>query len=247
MQDAIQRADDGGVMMMRCSEGHEHPQLLQVCGGRLAIFNGSSDDYAAAGVGGQRQLPATYLLKCSGAATFETRAVQVLAKQANITSRDCLVLVTAVGTVWVWCGQSSTGDAREMAKTLGRAAAKSQRTKCADGGDDDDDDDDEEEDNEYVGEYVLALEGSEPDAFWRCVPDQLEIKLRQAKSIGNGMDVNKSPEMATVGLFSVTSNATNNEIVFRQIVAFGQTDLMPEDVFILDAGVVVYVWLGDLW
>lgn len=224
----------GGAMLVRVAEAHEPPQLLQAFGGRLAIFNGKSDDFDSSGA--CRQLPAAYLLKVSGAVTYAARALQVLAKTAHITSRDCLVLATSAGTVWVWCGQGSTGDAREMAKTVGAAATM---------GDTD---------------YVLALEGSEPDAFWQCLPDQLESKLRMAHTMvdataaangGDGFEQQLQQQQAdaaaTVGLFAVSTVVADGEVSFRQIVAFAQADLMPEDVYVLDAGCVVYVWLGDQW
>lgn len=238
----------GGAMLVRTVQSHEPAQLLQAFAGRLAIFNGAASDYDASGA--CRHLPTSFLLKVCGALAHQARAVQVLAKQAHITSRDCLVLAITraaasrgaatpaqapAPVVWVWCGQGSTGDAREMAKQIGAAVV------AAAGG----------------GEYVLALEGSEPDAFWQCLPDQLEIKVRMAHVVAvdtNGLlhdgavgDDGRSGQSATAVLYAVSGTPTAVEFTFRQVVAYGQADLLPEDVFVLDAGSVVYVWLGEQW
>lgn len=245
----------GGAMLVHVHEGHEPAHLLQAFDGRLAIFNGSADDYDATGAG--RQLPAAYLLQVSGTVTYRSRAVQMLAKQAHITAGDCLVLATSAGAIWVWCGQRSTGDAREMAKRIGRAAAATTTVAAGfrggGGG----------IDGDGGIEYVLAVEGSEPAEFWQCLPDQLEIKLRMAHEMaeppnGGKQAAGEMGRAATmtattkqtdeVGLYAVSmSSVHDGDVHFEQIVAYGQSDLWPEDVYLLDSGSVVYVWLGEKW
>lgn len=241
-------------MLVHVHEGQEPPHLLQAFDGRLAIFNGSADDYDTTGAG--RQLPAAYLLQVSGAVTYRARAVQMLAKQAHITSGDCLVLATSAGAIWVWCGQRSTGDAREMAKRIGRAAAATAaagyhssggngRIAMVDSGADD------------AIEYVLAVEGSEPSEFWQCLPDQLEIKLRMAHGMSDmatssvkAGEFSRIKAADEVGLYAVlngTQDGGGGDVQFEQIVGYAQSDLMPEDVFVLNNDNVVYVWLGERW
>lgn len=214
------------AMQVRIHEGNEPPHFLQIFTGKLIIFNGKASDYDVAG--GSASHPSTYLLKVTGDSTYNSKAVQVTSR-SQFTSKDCLVLTTIGQDVWVWCGQSSTGDTREIAKAIGSA----------------------------VGEYSLALESNEPDEFWRCLPDKIETKLRMAKEATNGMADGYAGTDATqsamvdemrVGLYVVSAvGSGSGQMVLRQVMAFEQADLVPEDVFLLDVGSSVFVWTGSLW
>lgn len=214
------------AMQVRIHEGNEPPHFLQIFAGKLIIFNGKASDYDVAG--GSASHPGTYLLKVTGDSTYNSKAVQVTSK-SQFTSKDCLVLTTVGQDVWVWCGQSSTGDTREIAKSIGSA----------------------------VGEYSLALESNEPEEFWRCLPDKIETKLRMANRTTNNMADGYAGAEAMqsqlvdenrVGLYIVSAVCSaSGQTVLRQVMAFEQADLVPEDVFLLDVGSTVFVWTGALW
>lgn len=215
-----------GVMQVRVSEGMEPPHFLQIFNGKLIIFNGKSNDYDPTGNGNRH--PSTYLLKVTGDSTFNSKAIQVTGKSA-FSSKDCLVLNTMSSSntiesnVWVWCGQCSTGDTREIAKSIGS----------------------------IIGEYSLALESSEPDEFWYCLPDKIETKLRMANAPTvecSSAYESVSPgfiDDSRVALFIVSAVESNN-ISMRQVMAFEQIDLMPEDIYVLDVGSGIFIWTGVL-
>lgn len=213
------------VMQVRISEGMEPPHFLQIFNGKLIIFNGKSSDYDPTGTGNRH--PSTYLLKVTGDSTFNSKAIQVTGKSA-FSSKDCLVLNTMENSidsyVWVWCGQSSTGDTREIAKSIGS----------------------------IIGEYSLALESNEPEEFWHYLPDKIEAKLRLAhKSSLDCSGVYGSDTMSgfvdenRVGLFIANTFEPNN-ICMRQVMAFEQCDLTPEDIYVLDVGSGIFIWTGLL-
>lgn len=206
-----------GIMQVRVHEGWEPPHFLQIFKGNLIIFNGKSDDFDVNG--GCNVYPVTFLLKVSGDSTYNSKAVQVSGKSTTFTSRDCLVLNSENEDVWVWCGQSSTGDKREIAKTIGN----------------------------LVGEYSLAIESSEPEEFWRCLPEKIECKLRMAHTETNGFVIGEKATEAFVGLYVVCSMDWQGGAGCQQIIPFEQSDLCPEDVFLFDTGSCVFVWIGDRW
>lgn len=210
------RLNRDGVMQVRVHEGWEPPHFLQIFKGKLIVFTGKSDDFDVSG--GCNVYPVTFLLKVSGDSTFNSKAVQVSGKSANLSSKDCLVLNSENEDVWVWCGQSSTGDKREVAKSIGN----------------------------LVGEYSLALESSEPDEFWRCLPETVESKLKMAHTGSNGVSSTEQPIENAIGLY-VLSSMDSQGVTFQQINSFEQSDLTPEDVFLLDTGICVFVWVGKKW
>lgn len=205
-------------MEVRIAEGVEPPHFLQIFQGKLIIFQGKSSDYDMGSIGH----PSTYLLRITGDTTFNSKAVQVSGKSV-FTSKDCLVLKSASDDVWVWCGQSSTGDTREIAKSIGAMV---------------------------TGEYQLALECNEPDEFWICLPDRIESKLRMAHATASAtadqLPPNLNAAMNRCALYIV--NALNpNQIALRELMAYEQSDLSPEDMFLMDLGGCIYVWCGNLW
>lgn len=205
-----------GIMQARVHEGWETPHFLQIFKGKLIVFTGKSDDFDISG--GCNVYPVTFLLKVSGDSTFNSKAVQVSGKSANLSSKDCLVLNSENEEVWMWCGQSSTGDKREIAKSIGT----------------------------LVGDFSLAVESSEPDEFWRCLPETVESKLKMAHQETNGVPLIEPSNENAIGLY-VVSSMDSLGVTFQQINSFEQSDLTPEDVFLLDTGNCVFMWVGKQW
>lgn len=192
-------------MQIRLNDGFESPHFLQIFRGKLIVFDGVGDSV-------ELKFPKLFILKVTGTLTFNSRATQITEK-TTFSSRDC-VIVKCYESVWVWCGQSSTGDAREAAKLIGGT----------------------------VGDYALIMEAKEPEDFWISLPDHWDTKFRNLLNTEEAT-YRFSVEKERVRLF--VCSFIQGLIKFDQIMAFGQADLRPEDVFLLDIDCMLYIWIGS--
>ncbi len=164
-----------------------------------------------------------------GRTELATKAVQMPLKAASLNTNDCFVLVSPEET-YIWFGRGSTGDEREMAKLLALKTDK---------------------------DPTLVTEGQEKPDFWATIGGQ-----------GPYMDerIMRAVDDDYAARLFHGSNATGNfrrEISFflllywicktvttlvatpvEEILNFGQMDLVPEDVMLLDVGDTLFVWLG---
>lgn len=193
------------VMQIRLNDGFESPHFLQIFRGKLVVLDGDAVE--------ESKFPKIVVLKVIGNASFNTRATQI-SQQSPLSSKDCVV-VKCYDSVWVWCGQSSTGDAREAAKIVGGT----------------------------VGDYALVMESNEPEDFWITLPDDWSSKFRNLPNWDEAAHQFFRVEMNRARL--LVCSFIQGMIKFDQIVAFCQTDLRPEDVFLLDIDCMVYVWIGS--
>lgn len=211
------------VMQVRVAENYEPPHFLQVFKGHLIVFKGQCTDFDPNG--SCCVYPNTYLLKVLGNATYNSKAIQISSKNTDFTSKDCFILRTADGNIWIWCGQGSTGDNREMAKLIGS----------------------------LIGEYNLVIGSNEPMEFWHFIPDSVKVKLKNANATRNSfikpelnlIESNFFIDRPRAELY-VCSIEANGQINAKQLVGFTQEDLSPEDIYILDARLFVYLWIGTL-
>lgn len=212
------------VMQVRVYENMEPPHFLQIFKGHLIVFKGKCTDFDEHG--SCCVYPNTYLLKIIGNATHNSKAVQVSSKIVDFTANDCFIIRTADGANWIWCGPSSTGDNREVAKNIGS----------------------------LIGEYSLVIGGNESNDFWKYIPDSVRAKLKSAnnnKHIRHDQDMihaiekNFFIDRAKSELY-VCAIDSNGMITTKQIVAYTQQDLSSEDIYLLDARLFVYVWVGSL-
>lgn len=194
------------VMQIRVNDGFESPHFLQMFRGKLIVFDGVGDSSE------EFKFPKRFLLKVTGNATFNSRATQISQKM-TFSGKDC-VLVKSYDSVWVWCGQGSTGDAREAAKTIGGT----------------------------LGDYALIMESNEPDDFWVSLPEHWDSKFRNLPITEDAINHFKV-ETERVRLF--VCSFIQGMIKFDQIMAFSQSDLKPEDVFLLDLDCMLYIWIGS--
>lgn len=212
------------VMQVRVYENMEPPHFLQVFGGRLIVFKGKCTDFD--NQGSCCVYPNTYLLKVIGNATHNSKAIQVSSKIVDFTAYDCFIIRTADGNNWIWCGPSSTGDNREVAKSIGS----------------------------LIGEYSLQIGGNESNEFWKYIPDSVRVKLKNANNnkllrpdqdLKHAIERNFYIDRSKAELYVCTIEATG-KIKMKQLVSFTQHDLSSEDIYLLDARLFIYVWIGSL-
>lgn len=212
------------VMQVRVYENMEPPHLLQIFLGKLIVFKGKCTDFDING--SCCVYPNTYLIKIIGNATHNSKAIQVSSKIVDFTAFDCFIIRTADGSNWVWCGPSSTGDNREVAKSIGA----------------------------LIGEYTLVIGGNESMDFWKYIPDSVKVKLKNANNnkhirhdhdLTHAIEKNFHIDRAKAELY-VCSIEANGIITKKQIISYTQNDLTSEDIFLLDARLFIYVWIGSL-
>ncbi|XP_013099342.2 villin-like protein quail isoform X1 [Stomoxys calcitrans] len=237
-------------MYIQMGEYDETPHFLQMFEGKLIILLSEKDIPVIQSNNNNNTIITngheekdTLILKVYGDSTYNAKAVEVY-PLVSMSSKECYVVKSQ--HVWVWCGQSSTGDARELAKNVGA----------------------------LLGESSLALEGKEPKEFWRSVTNLMNQSLilnglnqshnslntsnGGSSSMGSPSPINSngsvtgntqyltSPSTKTprfqAQLFAVWT--LRNKFFCEEILGYDQTDLSPECAYILDAGIISYVWLG---
>ncbi|BFF95298.1 villin-like protein quail [Drosophila madeirensis] len=237
-------------MLVQLYEFDEPPHFLQIFDGKLIIMRGQRSEMLYCNNNNNGDLKTnvmleTFLLKVYGDASYNSKSVEEH-PLSSITSKDCYVIKTS--HVWVWCGQSSTGDAREMAKSVGA----------------------------LMGEYTLILEGKESKEFWQSVAMYFNQALvinghanscgssTTSSSSGAGSMCNGSSNGGSVSP-TLSNNCYLNTCVpskprppvqlflvwwqqsslrYEEIIGFEQQDLSADCTYILDTGTLTYVWLG---
>ncbi|XP_053675905.1 villin-like protein quail [Anopheles nili] len=210
------------VVQVRITEGMEPPHFLQIFKGGLIVLNAQDPSLEqGGGVVNIRKYPTSFVLKVVGNTTYSCKAVQVSSKTLYYPE-DCYILKAPDNEVWIWCGQYSTGDSREMAKSIAG----------------------------QLGEYNLVMEGNETDEFFNSVGEKFLKQLKKTTTAGNiiapivQMNVSHTWDASVIGLYRCQL-LDEGRPTLRQIFGFTQQDLRPDSIFLLDAGNVVYVWIGD--
>ncbi|XP_044752329.1 advillin isoform X2 [Coccinella septempunctata] len=102
-------------LQARIIQGYEPAHFLQIFRGKMTIFQGKGSMFDANGK--NTKLPSQYLIKVYGTTKYESKAEQVPMKCSYLNSNYCFVLVRGKNS-YIWCGQYSNGDHREMAKAF---------------------------------------------------------------------------------------------------------------------------------
>ncbi|XP_005179741.1 villin-like protein quail isoform X2 [Musca domestica] len=240
------------TMFVQMSEYDETPHFLQMFEGKLIILlserslphnnnNNNNNHIISNGLNGHDS--ESLVLKVFGDSTYNAKAVEVF-PLSSMSAKECFVVKSQ--HVWVWCGQSSTGDARELAKNIGA----------------------------LLGESSLVLEGKEPKEFWRSVTNLMNQSLimngvnhspntssNGSSSIGTASPINSNGSSCGTTLQYLGSCSPpsvkprfqaqlfavwnlRNKFFSEEILGYDQTDLSPECMYVLDAGIITYVWLG---
>lgn len=193
------------VVQFRVHEGMEPPHFLQLFKGKLIVLKEIEN-------GGR--IPVNLILKVLGNSTYTAKAVQIAVNSSH-SPTDCYIIKGSNSVVWVWCGHSSTGDSREIAKGIASV----------------------------LGDSNLVMEGSESDEFYDSVGEKC---LNQLRSLTNVPERSLCSvwDKSRVSLYLTT--LTQGQIQLEPIFAYNQMDLCPENIYLLDAGSIIYVWLGEL-
>ncbi|KAF7268409.1 hypothetical protein GWI33_018470 [Rhynchophorus ferrugineus] len=185
----------------RIIQGREPAHFLQIFKGKLTIFNGTGTDFDETGK--NLKGPSQYLLKVFGSTTYSAKAEQVDFKTSSLDSNSCFILRRGK-KYYVWCGNYSTGDQREIAKGF---AGK---------------------------DFELTLEGKEKEDFFNLLGGQMPYKTQMIKNI-----YDKKPARL---FFCKTSPL----LQVQEILFFQQSDLLPENVMLLDTDDTLFIWMGKL-
>lgn len=196
------------VAQIRVNEGMEPPHFLQLFKGKMIVLNGSDLS------GTNRKFPATFMLKVVGNSSYTAKAIQVTSKTSH-SPTDCFIIKVETGIVWVWCGLSSTGDTREMAKGIAG----------------------------IIGEPNLVMEGAESDEFFESAGEKTIIQIKSMQHLVEH-PLCTSWDRSRVNLH--LASLLQGQIQLDQIFAFNQKDLTPENIYVLDAGSIIYIWLGAM-
>lgn len=97
----------------RIIQGREPIHFLQLFKGKLTIFKGRGIDFDESGK--NLKNPHQYLLRVSGSTSYSAKAEQVEYKASSLDSNSCFVIRRGK-RYYIWCGNYSTGDQREVAK-----------------------------------------------------------------------------------------------------------------------------------
>ena len=101
------------------------------------------------------------LFQIHGSSAQTSSAVEVNAKATSLNSHDCFVLATLKET-FVWLGKSSTGDEREIAKTVAEVVADGM-------------------------EITTIFEGQEKQDFWKCLGGKAAYISEQSSAKSQAM------------------------------------------------------------
>ncbi|XP_039279258.1 villin-1 isoform X2 [Nilaparvata lugens] len=122
----------GVATQVRVVQGKEPPHFLAIFKGRMITLLGDHSD----------TFPAKYLLQVQGNRMHNARAVQVPFRMSSLNSNDVFVMVNG-SSCYIWCGKGSTGDEREMAKSVALKISGP--------------------------EFVVVYEGQEKEDFWSTI------------------------------------------------------------------------------
>ncbi|KAG1662657.1 Villin-1 [Nymphon striatum] len=205
----------GKAVQVRIIQGKEPPHFMAMFGGMIIVYEGGKSS-------GFKNVNAkdighgdSFMLQVRGTTESNTKAIQVEKRAASLNSNDVFVIFTK-GFTYIWAGKGSTGDEREMAKKVAAMSSKWVSFSL-----------------EYTGEPVLIYEGQEKDDFWSCIGGK--------ESYSNDKRLQDTGSRQEPRLFQC-SNASG-QFVVEEIVNYDQSDLIEDDIMLLDAWDAVFIWI----
>ncbi|KAK9511086.1 hypothetical protein O3M35_005718 [Rhynocoris fuscipes] len=185
------------TVQVRIVQGKEPPYFLASFKGKLIIMTGEHKEY----------LPKQFLLQVRGNHINNTFATQQPLKRSSLNSNFVFILHSDDNT-YIWCGKGSTGDEREVAKSLAKTLTD--------------------------GELTVLYEGLEKPDFWKILGNEGVYANMRTKKSAN--------KVLSTRLFHCSNKSGTFKV--EEIINFSQSDLVPEDVMILDVFHSLFIWIG---
>lgn len=125
----------GEPVQIRVVMGKEPKHFMAIFKGKLIIYEGGTSRKKPE----PEEEPPVRLFQVRGTDEFNTKAIEVKASGSSLNSNDVFLLKTP-REMYMWCGKGSSGDEREMAKSVAKVLSRR--------------------------DLETLSEGSEPPRFW---------------------------------------------------------------------------------
>ncbi|KAK9865537.1 hypothetical protein WJX84_002412 [Apatococcus fuscideae] len=164
--------------------------------------------------------PALYKLSGSGKAA-QTQQVEV--QVSSLRSSGCFLLLTPASTVFQWQSGPSSKDDQKLATGFANRLMP------------------------YAVRKIVVEEGQEPDAFWEALGGRGEYKTELSPAEARPAESSPAepshaePVSDEARLLLCSDEAPDG---LEDLPGYTQDDLDDEDVFLLDAFYMVFVWAG---
>ena len=206
----------GDPVQCRVVQGKEPAHFRQLFKGKMVVHKGGkASGFKNRTEGDSYDEDGVSLFHVKGTTSINTVAVQVEEEARNLNSGDCFVLLTP-STMYCWNGNASSEGERTTA--AGVAELLKDNPPIKEG---------------TVRDVVPVTEGEEPDEFWAAVGGKAEYAQMSEGEVAP----------AEPRLFQCTN--MTGVFTCEEIFDFDQSDLIDDDVMLLDAFSTVYVWVGS--
>ncbi|CAD7966095.1 unnamed protein product [Amoebophrya sp. A120] len=217
----------GQATQIRVVQGKEPSNFLRLFAGKMILHKGGCDSgfrstRASAEETSGDSKSDLKLYHIRGLTPSECKALEITVDAKLLNSNDVLALVSATKSSYLWVGKGASAEEQELGKELCTKllANKTASTTSS---------------STTTPLFETITEGSEPDSFWELFPNGKEPYADNPVLF----EAEFEPRLFQV---SNASGALRVEEVYQ----FTQTDLIDEDVMLLDTYNSVFVWVGDL-
>ena len=208
----------GKATQVRVVHGKEPAHFRQLFkGGMIVHDGGKASGFKNSAEGDSYDDDGISLFHVRGTNALNTYGEQVEEKASSLNSMDCFVLVTNTHT-YSWHGTGANDSEKETADSIAKVLlAHSYGPPGA---------------SPPSREFVNIEEEGEPDEFWSALGGKGEYP-----KLPPGQPVPSDPR-----LFQCTNRF--GAFTVEEIQDFTQEDLLDDDVYMLDVGTCVYLWIG---
>ncbi|CAG0906116.1 unnamed protein product [Darwinula stevensoni] len=217
----------GKAVQVRVVQGKEPPHFMAIFGGKMIVYAGGKASAFDGPDAVDREVSEKYLLQVRGTSQYSTKAVEVDCRGASLNSNDVFLLKTP-HSLFIWAGKGSTGDEREMAKKIAATTIPLEPTLVYEG--------------QEKADFWNAIGGKEEYASEKRLSDRDDPHPARLFQCSNATGSFKGPDSV---IRDVVETLRNDDLELSlEIVDFDQSDLIPDDVMLLDAWDTVFLWIG---